>query len=141
VDGTPHDANLVDDLVRQVQALDDADLRRLARARAQVDESFHSGAWRSAVEMAATKGGAHAEAWVRIGAAFVPERLEELVQLGATADPEEVAEWQGVARLARLAIDDRLLALLTADSIKPPDLRELSAPWKAMLEAADPADA
>jgi hypothetical protein len=32
-------------------------------------------------------------------------------------------------------LEDALLALVAADSIRPPDLRELYGPWKTMLTA------
>ncbi len=130
----------VEALIDRVRSLDDADLRALARMRAAIDETFHVGAWRAAVESLATKGQAYAEAWIEIGAAFVPERLEELVQMGAGANPDEVAEWRQVARDARLAIDDALLAVVNADTIRPPDIRELNLAWKAMLEEAHSRD-
>ncbi len=133
---TDSGGDLVDGFVRQVRELDDEDLRQLALARSAREEVFRSGAWRAAMEAAAHRADAYVEAWIRIGAAYLPERLDEVVQLGSEADPAEVAEWQRVARLARLAIDDALLALLTADTSRPPDIRELHAPWKAMLEAA-----
>lgn len=79
---------------------------------------------------------AYAAAWVEIGSAYVPERLEELLGGIAGADAAEVAEWQDVARLARIALDDALRALLLSDTITPPDLRELYEPWRRMLAAA-----
>ena len=127
---------IVEAFIEQAGVLDDEDRRVLADARGAVDETFHAGAWRAATEMLATRAQAYAEAWMRIGPAFVPRRLEELVRLGPRSDPGEVAEWQGVARLARAGMDDALLALVTADSIRPPDIRELYGPWKAMLAAA-----
>jgi hypothetical protein len=66
----------------------------------------------------------------------VPDRLGELVQLGDQADPDEVRQWQEVARLAHLCIDDELLALLTSGFIPPPHVRELHLPWRLMQESA-----
>jgi uncharacterized protein (DUF4415 family) len=127
---------IVETLVQQARALTDEDRRELARARKAIDETFHAGAWRAAKEMVTARAEVYTQVWVRIGSTFVPDRLEELVQMGSAADPEVVAEWQEVARLVRVGIDDALLALLTADSIPPPNIRELYGPWKAMLEAA-----
>jgi hypothetical protein len=126
---------IVDSFVERARALTDEDRRALARARRAVDETFHAGAWRSASEMVADRASAYVEAWIRIGAAFIPQRLQELSDRGPNADPAEVAELEEVARLARAAIDDALLSLLTIDTIPPPDIRELYGPWQAMLLA------
>ena len=133
--GRPED--LVDSLIQQARALTDEDRFELARARKAVDETFHAGAVRAANEMVIQRADLYAQAWIRIGAAYLPERLEELVQLGSAADREDLAEWQEVARLVRIGIDDALLALLTADSIPPPSRRQLYEPWKSMLAAAN----
>jgi hypothetical protein len=82
---------------------------------------------------------AYVSCWARIGPTFVPERLEELLLTGS--DAREIAEWQEVARLARIAIDEALLALLLSDTMMPPDIRELYHPWRTMLEAAHAARA
>lgn len=121
--------------IHRARNLSDEDRLRLADARAALDETFHVGAWRAANEIAVQHGRGCHEAWVRIGPAFIPDRLEDLVRQGRAADASEVARWQEVARLARLAMDDAILVLVTADLIRPPDLRELYGPWKAMLEA------
>jgi hypothetical protein len=76
----------------------------------------------------------YALAWQRIGPAFVPDQLQELVEMGDRADPEEVERWQEIARLVRLGIDDELLAVLTSDSIPPPHLRQLHMAWAKMVE-------
>lgn len=127
---------LVDALVERARALTDEDRRRLASARRTRDESFRAVAWRAACEMLSVRAEAYADAWQRIGPAFVPDRLVELIRVGDQADPDDVREWQDVARLARLGIDDELLALLTADFIPPGHIRELHLPWRLMLEAA-----
>lgn len=127
--------DMVEAFIEQARSLDDDDRRALARAREAVDEGFHVGAWRAANEMAAQRAHTYMEARIRIGAAFIPDRLEELIRQGARAHPEEVAEWQGVARLSWAGIDDALLALLGTDSIPPLHVRELYGPWKAMLAA------
>lgn len=134
MEGTTRTGSLVDGLITRARDLDDEDLRTLADARAAVDETFHGGAWRAAVEHAATLSGAHAVAWVHLGTCFIPTCLEGLVQQGSSGDAAELGTWQDVARRARLAIDDALLAYLGADTIRPPDIRELLAPWKKMLE-------
>jgi len=122
--------------IERARALGDDDRRALAEARAAIDETFHVGAWKAVNEIVAERAAAYVEARVRIGASYVPTRLEELVQMGSQADPTEVVRWQGVARLVRAGLDDALLALVAVDLIRPPDLRELLRPWKAMLDAA-----
>lgn len=134
--GSDRIGQLVSRLVDRARALDDDDRRRLAEARRSLDEAFHSGAWKAAAEMAGVRADAYWDAWARIGAAYVPDRLEELVQQGSGADPAEVAEWRDVARSCRLGIDDALLAILTGDMITPPDLREMHSSWRSMLEEA-----
>ncbi|MGH2545469.1 MAG: hypothetical protein ACRDHJ_01160 [Actinomycetota bacterium] len=122
--------------VERALSLDDEDREVLASARGALDEAFHLGAWRSANEIVGRDPRAYMELRQRIASAFLPRRLGELVDLGAEADPSEVARWVGIARLARVALDDALMGLLAADSIPPPGMRELYAPWKAMLAAA-----
>ncbi len=131
----------IESLINRARGLSDEDRRCLAEARAALDETFHAGAWNAANEIAAQRSRDYRYAWVRIGAAFIPDRLDELVRTGTADDQAEVARWQDVARWARLAIDDALLALAAADLLRPPDLRELYGPWKAMLEAAHEAEA
>lgn len=123
-------------LTRRARALTDADRLALAEARAAVDETFHVGAWKAANEIAVERAGDYMTAWMRLGPVFIPERLDALVQQGAASDPDELARWQEVARLTRIAIDDVLLAEVAADLMRPPDLRELYRPWQAMLAAA-----
>lgn len=134
VDERDQTQRMVDALVERARSLTDEERLRLARARAAIDESFHAGAWRAASEMLSVRADLYATAWQQIGPAFVPERLVALVQMGHEADAEELREWHDVARLVRLGIDDELLALLTADHIPPPHLRQLHLPWKKMLE-------
>lgn len=138
---TPALAAGVETFVERARQLTDDDRVRLAEARAAIDETFHAGAWKAANDTAAQHERDYLPALVKIGAAYIPGRLEELVQTGTAADHTDVARWQEVARHARLAIEDALIALVTADLLRPPDLRELFGPWKAMLEAAheDPA--
>ena len=124
---------MIDALVARARALTDDDRVRLAAARGAIEESFHAGAWRAASEMLPDRGEMYAAAWQRIGAAFVPERLLEMVEMGDQSDPIELKNWQDVARLVRLGIDDELLALLTSDSIPPAHLRQLHMSWAAML--------
>lgn len=126
----------VETFIERARRLTDEDRLRLADARAAIDETFHAGAWKAANDIAVQHARDYQHALVSIGAAFVPDRLEELVQAGTAADRADVARWQEVARHARLAIEDALLALAAADLLRPPDLRELYGPWKAMLEAA-----
>lgn len=125
----------VERLIERARALTDHDRVALADARAAVDETFHVGAWRAANEILVERAQDYLAARVRIGSAFIPERLEELVERGSAGDPE-VERWQRVARLAQAAVDDALLALLGADTMRPPDLRELLGPWQAMQAAA-----
>jgi hypothetical protein len=129
-------AHRVEAFIERALVLDDEDRRALAEARGGIDEAFHLGAWRSANEIVGRDPGPYLEARQRIASAFLPQRLEELVSLGSLADPSEVDQWAEIARLARTGLDDALLGLLAADSIPPPHLRELYAPWKAMLATA-----
>jgi hypothetical protein len=126
--------NLIDALVERARELSDEDRIRLAAARAEVDESFHAGAWRAAAAMLPLRAEMYALAWQRIGPAFVPDQLVEVVELGDRADPDEIMKWQEIARLVRLGIDDELLALLTSDSIPPPHLRQLHRAWATMVD-------
>jgi hypothetical protein len=125
---------MIDALVERARSLSDDDRVRLAAARGNIDESFHVGAWRAAVEMLPIRAEMYAATWQRIGPAFVPEQLLQLVDMGDQADPDDLSHWQDVARLARLGIDDELLALLTSDSIPPPHLRQLHRSWATMIE-------
>lgn len=122
--------------IEQARALCDEDRLALAAARRAANEVVRAGAWKAANEMLPPRARAYVAAWGRIGSAFVPERLEDLVRRGSGVDTSEVARWQEVARLVRVAIDDALLALLLADTIPPPDVRELYDPWKTMLALA-----
>lgn len=126
----------VEAFVERARTLDDDDRLALADARAAVDETFHAGAWRAANEIVAERAQEYLQAWVRIGAAFVPACLEPLVRASSAADDPDVARWQQVARLARAAMEDALLAFVAADLLRPPDLRELCGSWKAMLADA-----
>ena len=134
VDDRDRTRRLVDGLVERARALTDEQRLRLAEFRGAVDEAFHVAAWRAATEMLPMRADLYASAWQRIGPAFVPERLGDLVQMGQRADPTELRKWQDVARLVRLSIDDELLAVLTSDSIPPPHLRQLHMAWRKMLE-------
>lgn len=122
--------------VEQARALRDEDRRVLAEARRGGSEVVRAGAWKAAVEMLPERAATYVAAWARIGTSFVPERLEELLGRSSGEDAAEIAEWQEVARLVRVAIDEALLALLLSDTITPPDVRELYDPWLRMLEAA-----
>ena len=102
---------------------------------------MRAAAWTAAVDLLAERADAYISSWARVGAAFVPERLEELLRTDSGADAREIAEWQEVARLTRIAIDEALLALLLSDAMMPPDVRELYHPWRTMLEAAHAARA
>jgi hypothetical protein len=108
----------------------------LAEARRSASEVVRAGAWQAALELLPDRAGSYVAAWGRIGPVFVPERLEELLGTGSAMDPDEVAHWQEAARLVRVALDEALLALLLADTMTPPDVRELLAPWQKMLTAA-----
>lgn len=122
--------------VDRARALQDEDRLALADARRAIDETFHAGAWKAAIAIASERAGAYLDARLRIGSAYLPDRLHELVERGSQADPAELARWQEVARLARAGIDDALLAQVGVDRIRPPDLRLLNGPWRVMLEAA-----
>jgi hypothetical protein len=122
--------------VEQARALRDEDRLALAEARRAGNESVRAAAWTAAVDLLAERADSYVSCWARVGAAFVPERLEELLRTDSGADAREIAEWQEVARLTRIAIDEALLALLLSDAMMPPDVRELYHPWRIMLEAA-----
>ena len=125
----------VEAFLEQARALRDEDRRALADARRAGSEVVRAGAGKAAVVMLPERATAYVSGWGRIGTAFVPGRLEEL-RASSDADAAEVAEWQEVARLARIALDEAFLALLLSDTITPPDVRELYDPWRRMLEAA-----
>ena len=129
----------IEAFVQQARALRDEDRRALADARRSGSEVVRAGAWRAAVEMLPERAEAYLATWAALGTAFVPERLEELLVTGA--DPDAIAEWQDVARLVRIALDEALVALLLSDTILPPHTRELYDPWRRMLEAAHEARA
>jgi hypothetical protein len=124
----------VETFLEQAQALRDEDRRALAEARRAGSEVVRAAAWKAAVEMLPERASAYVSGWAAIGTSFVPERLEELLLEGA--DAAEIAEWQEVARLVRIALDEALVALLLSDTILPPHTRELYDPWRRMLEAA-----
>jgi hypothetical protein len=124
----------IETFIERARRLTDEDRQRLAEERAASDETFRAGAWKAATEILAQHGRSYHDVWISIGAAFIPDRLEKLVQVGA--DHAEITRWQEVARLARMGMDDALLALTAADILRPPDLRELYRPWLAMLEGA-----
>jgi hypothetical protein len=132
---TPIPAN-VEAFLERSGTLRDEDRLVLADARRGGSEVVKAAAWRAAVEMLPERAAAYVSCWDRIGTAFVPERLEQLLRESSGGDTAEIAEWQEVARLVRLAVDEALLALLLSDTITPPDLRELYDPWRKMLEAA-----
>ena len=125
---------MIDALVERSRGLTDDDRVRLAAARGAIEESFHAGAWRAASEMLPVRAEMYATAWQRIGPAFVPERLLEVVEMGDQAEPGELKNWQEVARLVRLGIDDELMALLTSDFIPPAHIRQLHMSWATMVK-------
>lgn len=121
--------------LQQARELRDEDRLALAEARRGASEVVRAGAWKAALEMLPERAAAYVSSWGRIGTSFVPERLEEHLRSGSGMDAAEVAEWQEVARLVRIALDEALVALLLSDTITPPDVRELYDPWRRMLEA------
>jgi hypothetical protein len=123
----------VDAFIEEAHALRDENRVVLAEARRRLDEAVRAAAWKAANEVLVGRAAEYADAWLRIGPAHLPERLEDLRGEG---DAAEIERWQDVARLARLALDEALVALLTADTIPPPDVRELLHPWKTMQAAA-----
>ena len=127
--------------VEQARALRDEDRLALAGARRAGTEVVRAGGGYAAREVRPGRAAARGAGWARIGPVFVPERLEELLRTGSGADAREIAEWQEVARLTRIAVDEALLALLLSDAMMPPDVRELYHPWRTMLEAAHAARA
>lgn len=107
-----------------VLELTDDQRRAVADARRSVDEAFHDTALRAAAEALEGRGDMYARARRELARAHVPERLH-----GAAGDDR--ARWQDVARLAQLAIDDALLAVLTSDTLHPNHSRELYRSFKA----------
>jgi hypothetical protein len=134
--GTNGGSSTVEGFVTRAKAMNDDDRLALARARRALDESFQVGAWKAANEVAMGRAAEYLEVRVRLGGVYVPDHLEELVMLGSRADPAERAEWQDVARLVRAALDEATLAHVGLDTLRPPDVRALIGPWKAMLKAA-----
>ena len=121
--------------IEAARDLCDEDRLVLANERRRLNEIVRAASWKAANEMVGPRAAEYAEAWIRMGPAFIPDRLEELHGEGS-GDPDEIERWQDVARLARIAMDEALVALLAADTIPPPDIRELLHPWKQMQAAA-----
>jgi hypothetical protein len=121
--------------IEAARNLCDEDRLVLANERRRLNEIVRAASWKAANEMVVPRAAEYAEAWIRMGPAFIPDRLEELHGEGS-GDPDEIERWQDVARLARIAMDEALVALLAADTIPPPDIRELLHPWKQMQAAA-----
>lgn len=96
----------------------------MAEARRAVDEAFHETALFAAAEALEGREDAYVRARRELARAHVPEVL-------ADAARDERARWQDVARLAQLAIDDALLAIVTSDRVHPNHLRELYRSFKA----------
>jgi hypothetical protein len=126
----------LDAFIEAARGLRDEDRVVLANERRRLNEVVRAASWKAANEVLGRRGAEYSEAWIRMGPAFVPDRLEELHGEGSGSDPAEIEAWQDVARLARIAMDEALVALLTADTIPPPDIRELLHPWKQMQAAA-----
>jgi hypothetical protein len=108
----------VEAFVERARGLSDDELRAVADARDRVDEAFHAAALRAASEALRGRGHDYVRARNRLSAAHVPAAAGDAVG-------EDRAEWQRVSRLAQLAIDDALLALVTSDVIHPKHVREL----------------
>ena len=121
--------------IEAARDLCDEDRLVLANERRRLNEIVRAASWKAANEMVGPRAAEYAEAWIRMGPAFIPDRLEELHGEGS-GDPDEIERWQDVARLVRIAMDEALVALLAADTIPPPDIRELLHPWKQMQAAA-----
>lgn len=88
-----------------------------------MDEAFHESARAAAFEALAGRGEEYVRARRALARAHVPERLETEVGDGS---------WAEVARLAELAIDDALLALLGSDLLHPKHVRELYRSFQAL---------
>ena len=131
----------VEALIEQARDLTDEERVALAEIRREMNEIVRAGAWRAAAELLPARANDYATAWGRIGTAFIPDRLEVLIQRGSDVDTAEIAEWQDVARLVRAAVDEALLALLLSDTLTPPHVRELFDPWQRMATAAFDAEA
>jgi hypothetical protein len=122
--------------IEAARDLCDEDRLVLANERRRLNEIVRAASWKAANEMIGPRAAEYAEAWIRMGPAFIPDRLEELHGEGSGSNPGEIERWQDVARLARIAMDEALVALLAAETIPPPDIRELLHPWKQMQAAA-----
>jgi hypothetical protein len=126
----------VEAFIQRVRQLSDEERVVLADTRRATNELVRADAWRAAAELLPGRANEYATAWGRIGTAFIPERLEHLLEHGSGVDTAEIADWQEVARLARTAIDEALLALLFSDTLTPPSQRELIDPWQRAAAAA-----
>lgn len=126
----------VEALIEGARALGDEERTALAEIRRASNEVVRAEAWQAVAELLPTRALEYSAAWGRIGTAFIPERLEHLLQQGFDVDTAEIAEWQEVARLVRAAIDEALLALLFSETLTPPNQRELFDPWQRMATAA-----
>ena len=126
----------VEALIEDARRLGDDERVALADTRRARNEIVRAGAWKAAAELLPARANDYATAWGRIGTAFIPDRLEYLLQSASDVDTAEIARWQEVARLVRAAIDEALLALLFSDTLTPPHVRELFDPWQRMAIAA-----
>lgn len=115
--------------IEEARRLDDEQRVALADTRRRLDEVGRAAAWKAANEILVGRGEDYVAAWMRLGRAHIPDRLEELRGRGPA---DEIERWQEIARLVRLALDEALVALLTADTIPPPDIRELLHPWNEL---------
>lgn len=116
--GPSHD--LVAALVERLRVLTDEERRRIADARRQVTEDYHEGSLRAASELLVGRGDAYARARFEVTAVHVSDGVDD-----------------ETARLVQLAVDDALLALVTADLLHPNHVRELYRSCRAVEPIED----
>lgn len=111
---------LVAAFVERMRALTDDERRRIAAARRQVSEGYHEGSLRAASELLAGRGDAYVRARFEVAAVHVSDGVDD-----------------ETARLVALAVDDALLALVTADLLHPNHVRELYRSCRAVEPIED----
>ena len=97
----------VEALIEGARALGDEERTALAEIRRASNEVVRAEAWQAVAELLPTRALEYSAAWGRIGTAFIPERLEHLLQQGFDVDTAEIAEWQEVARPAAAELSSR----------------------------------
>lgn len=130
------DGGILEQFVARALALTDARREALAERRRAIDESDYAASLRAGAEALATRGERYAAARRTLATAHVPDALEH-----PGLSPGERAHWNEVARLARLAIDEMLVAISGNEVLHPNHLRELSLAWGHRSDSAEPTSA